>query len=188
MDNDTPRRETSPAQRGARSGSIRPPPYHALQSATVATRGNGFRLFRPLFEAVGFATDCHRLHPRGSIEAPSFVVRVGDIGPMTAEEAAAGQLERCGWSVIRSLILAAPHVLTGPAARIHRRNTVAQTSRTRSWIVARTRRMKICSIASRTAMPPVMLRMIAPSPNANRTGTAWTARRGSQGLRPVCWC
>ncbi len=36
----------------------------------VATHGNRFRLFRPFFAAMPFATGCHQLRPLGSINAP----------------------------------------------------------------------------------------------------------------------
>ena len=38
----------------------------------VAIDGNGLGLFSPLRRRSGFAIDCHRLQPRGSIKAPSL--------------------------------------------------------------------------------------------------------------------
>jgi hypothetical protein len=46
---------------------------------SVATHGNGFRLFLGVLEAIGLATGRHQLQPTGgSIRAPSFVVNIGD--------------------------------------------------------------------------------------------------------------
>src|SRR5205823_314643 len=47
-----------------------------LRTQLVAAGGNGFGLFSPLPRSSDFAADCHRLQPRGSIKAPSSVVRV----------------------------------------------------------------------------------------------------------------
>jgi hypothetical protein len=43
----------------------------------LATHGNGFRVFVRL-PLSRFAADCHRLQPRSSMNAPSFVVKQGD--------------------------------------------------------------------------------------------------------------
>ncbi|HEY4347327.1 MAG TPA: hypothetical protein VGM80_07030, partial [Gaiellaceae bacterium] len=49
------------------------PPYHVLRSATRRNPPQRFRLVSAALAVYRFATDCHRLHPRGSIRAPSFV-------------------------------------------------------------------------------------------------------------------
>jgi hypothetical protein len=56
----------------------RPPPYHADPAATGRKRRQRFWRDSAVFTAARFATACHRLQPRGSIKAPSFVVNVGD--------------------------------------------------------------------------------------------------------------
>jgi hypothetical protein len=55
----------------------RPPPYHALLTATGRNRRQRFWLVYAVSERVRFATRCHRLQPRGSKRAPSSVVRFG---------------------------------------------------------------------------------------------------------------
>src|ERR671937_80420 len=60
----------------------RPPPYHALQTATGGNRRQRFWLVFAVSAAIRFATDCHRLQPRGSIKAPSNVVTIGYAGIM----------------------------------------------------------------------------------------------------------
>src|SRR2546430_7550007 len=65
----------------------RPPPYHALQTATGRSRRQRFWLVSAVLEPVRFATVCHRLQPRGSIKAPSFVVCT-DAGQATASNSA----------------------------------------------------------------------------------------------------
>src|SRR5262245_47704327 len=52
----------------------RPPPYHALLSATARNPRQQFSLDCAVFGHGAFATSCDRLQPRGSIKAPSFVV------------------------------------------------------------------------------------------------------------------
>jgi hypothetical protein len=46
----------------------------------VATHGNGFGLFSGTPALSRLAADCQRLQPRGSIRAPSLVVKQGDSG------------------------------------------------------------------------------------------------------------
>ena len=55
----------------------RPPPYHADPAATRRSPRQRFWLVSAVMEAAGFATGCHGLRPRGSIKAPSSVVRSG---------------------------------------------------------------------------------------------------------------
>lgn len=52
----------------------RPPPYHALVAATGRNRRQGSWLVFAASAPNRFATDGHRLRPRGSIKAPSFVL------------------------------------------------------------------------------------------------------------------
>jgi hypothetical protein len=59
----------------------RPPPYHALPAATGRNQRQRFWLVLGASGSRRFATGCHRLQPRGSIKAPSLVVREGDSGP-----------------------------------------------------------------------------------------------------------
>src|SRR5947207_13962766 len=49
----------------------RPPPYHGTSQATGRNARQSFPLVSAGFAAVGFATGCHRLQPRGSTRAPS---------------------------------------------------------------------------------------------------------------------
>jgi hypothetical protein len=58
----------------------RPPPYHALLSATGRKPRQRFWRVSAVFERMRFATGCHRLQPRGSIKAPSSVVWFDDAG------------------------------------------------------------------------------------------------------------
>jgi hypothetical protein len=51
--------------------SRRPPPYHALRTATGRNPRQRFRLVSALFRLGAFATGCHWLRPLGSINAPS---------------------------------------------------------------------------------------------------------------------
>jgi hypothetical protein len=51
----------------------RPPPYHVLPSATGRNPRQRFWLVLAASAPIRFATDCHRLQPRGSIKAPSDV-------------------------------------------------------------------------------------------------------------------
>jgi hypothetical protein len=52
----------------------------------VAAHGQRFWLVFAVSGAAAFATGCHRLQPRGSINAPSLVVRRGDSGPAETEQ------------------------------------------------------------------------------------------------------
>jgi hypothetical protein len=56
----------------------RPPPYHALRSATGRNLRQRFWLVSEVFGRAALATDCHQLQPRGSIRAPSFVISRGN--------------------------------------------------------------------------------------------------------------
>jgi hypothetical protein len=56
----------------------RPPPYHAVVAVTGGNSPQRFALVLALSGRERFAAVCHRLQPRGSIKAPSLVVRVGD--------------------------------------------------------------------------------------------------------------
>src|SRR5439155_1494846 len=58
----------------------RPPPYHALRSATARNPRQRFPYVLAASAPISFATDCDRLQPRGSIKAPSLVANGGDIG------------------------------------------------------------------------------------------------------------
>jgi hypothetical protein len=55
----------------------RPPPYHAIVAATGRNRRQRFRLILRFSGAGHLRAGCHRLQPRGSIKAPSFVVCTG---------------------------------------------------------------------------------------------------------------
>jgi hypothetical protein len=65
----------------SRTRTADPPPYHALEAATVRNRRQRFRRDSAVLSAARFAAGCHQLQPRGSIKAPSCVVRRGDSGP-----------------------------------------------------------------------------------------------------------
>jgi hypothetical protein len=74
----------------------RPPPYHFGNAATGRNRR---QRFSPVFAASvpsRFATDCHRLQPRGSIKAPSLVVYVdnGAVAGRCESAEAGGRLPR----------------------------------------------------------------------------------------------
>jgi len=56
----------------------RPPPYHAVRIATGCNPRQRFGLVLAVSRLSRFAVDCHRLQPRGSIKAPSYVVGFGD--------------------------------------------------------------------------------------------------------------
>jgi hypothetical protein len=56
----------------------RPPPYHALETATARNQRQRFWLVSAVSAPIPFATSCHRLQPRGSIKAPSFVAYRGN--------------------------------------------------------------------------------------------------------------
>jgi hypothetical protein len=53
----------------------RPPPYHPSPGATGCNPRQRFPRVFASFGRGRFATDCHCLQPRGSIRAPSFVIR-----------------------------------------------------------------------------------------------------------------
>jgi hypothetical protein len=57
--------------RALQDSNRRPPPFHALRSATGRNRRQRFWLVRAVFGARAFATGCHWLRPLGSINAPS---------------------------------------------------------------------------------------------------------------------
>src|SRR6266567_9494374 len=62
----------------------RPPPYHGTSRATGGSRWQPIWLISPGLGPSRFAADCHRLQPRGSIEAPSSVVGFGRVGGCSA--------------------------------------------------------------------------------------------------------
>ena len=62
-----------PIQRVIRCLSLTPP-YQALLPVTRSNPEQRFRLRFAAFASIRFAADSHRLQPRGSIKAPSFVV------------------------------------------------------------------------------------------------------------------
>src|SRR5919197_3988957 len=82
----------------------RPPPFLALQTATGRNRRQRFWLVFAVSAAIRFATDCHRLQPRGSIKAPSFVVHAGDYTGRVARIGSARGHERksLGWRLTPS--------------------------------------------------------------------------------------
>ena len=72
----------------------RPPPYHALRMASSRNRRQRFGLIFAGSAPIPFATDCHRLQPRGSTKAPSSVVRPGD-GCVRSPELVASAASQC---------------------------------------------------------------------------------------------
>jgi len=70
-------RFAGPLQSPLPDSNPRPPPYHGTTQATGRKPRQRFSLVGAVFAPVRFATDCHRLQPRGSIKAPSFVVLAG---------------------------------------------------------------------------------------------------------------
>jgi hypothetical protein len=55
----------------------RPPPYHGTSHATGRNPRQRFWLIFAVLATAWLAAECHRLQPRGSIKAPSSVVRAG---------------------------------------------------------------------------------------------------------------
>jgi hypothetical protein len=55
----------------------RPPPYHGTSQATGGNQSQRIWLVFAVLRPGRFAADCHGLHPRGSIRAPSSVVGLG---------------------------------------------------------------------------------------------------------------
>src|SRR5438445_2645110 len=64
----------------------RPPPYHALRSATSRNPGQRLWLVSAASAPIRVAIVCHRLRPQGSTKAPSFVVRRDDSGREEKEQ------------------------------------------------------------------------------------------------------
>ena len=89
----------------------RPPPYHALLSATGRNLRQPFSLGLAVSAPAAFATACYRLQPRGSIKAPHFVVSSGDDSSVSRHDrllglvaSAAGSTSRTGSSPVTSTV------------------------------------------------------------------------------------
>jgi hypothetical protein len=75
-------------------GGDRPPLYHALLSATSRKARQRFSPVLAAPARIRFAAGCHRLQPRGSIRAPSFVCCAGYITSVPLAEEASGSRRR----------------------------------------------------------------------------------------------
>jgi hypothetical protein len=64
-----------PLQSPLTDSNRRPPPYHGTSHPTGGNPWQRFALVFAVSAPVPFAPDCQRLHPRGSIKAPSHVRR-----------------------------------------------------------------------------------------------------------------
>ena len=83
-----------PFQSPLTDSNRRPPPYHALLSATSRNRRQRFWLVCTGFAPRSFATGCHGLQPRGSITAPSSVCCPGYITSVRLAEGTSGSRRR----------------------------------------------------------------------------------------------
>jgi hypothetical protein len=86
----------------------RPPPYHL--AATSRNPRQRFWLVRAASAPIRFATDCHRLQPRGSIKAASSVVRIGYV----ATEASPRSRARSSYGLTSRVVIVRSSFGDGP--------------------------------------------------------------------------
>jgi hypothetical protein len=86
-------------------GGDRPPLYHGTSQATSRYRRQRFWLVLGPPRLGRFAVDCHRLQPRGSIEAPYVVASLGYAIALRARDvrACSASHARCLYSSLRRI-------------------------------------------------------------------------------------